>query len=258
MTVTHSPRILAVILARGGSKGVPRKNIRPINGHPLIAYTIAEARRCPMINRLIVSSDDDEIRTVAVMYGAEAPFARPAALANDTATSVDGDRHALEWAERDEGRAYDIVIGLPCTNPLRDAGDITAALEKMIATGADSVIGVSRLDDHHPIRIKKIEDDRIRDFCLPEIPETRRQDLKPDAYIRNGSIYAAKRDLILRGIRYGTAESRPHIMPLERSVNVDSELDLMLIELLLQRSPRDYVAAVRTREEATAMVAATK
>ncbi len=248
------PRVLAVTLARGGSKGVPRKNVRLVNGHPLIAYTIVEALRCPLINRLIVSSEDAEIRRIAIEYGAEAPFKRPAELATDTARSVDCDQHAVEWAERDEGQRYDYVVGLPCTNPLRDSADIDAALRKLIETGADSVIGVSRLDDHHPIRIKKIVDDRIQDFCLPEIPETHRQTLKPDAYIRNGSIYAARRDMIVNGIRYGTVESRPYIMPPERSVNVDSELELLLVELLVQKFPRDYVRPMRTREEAQAIL----
>lgn len=207
-----------------------------------------------MIDRLIVSSDDPAIRRIAIEYGAEAPFARAGELAVDTARSVDCDKHALKWAERDEGRSYDYMVDLPCTNPLRTAEDIDAALRKLIETGADSVIGVSRLDDHHPIRIKKIVDDRIQDFCLPEIPETRRQDLKPDAYIRNGSIYAVRCDMIRRGSRYGTVESRPHIMPPERSVNIDSEIDLLLAELLLQKESRDYVRPLRKREEAQAIL----
>lgn len=241
------PRILGVILARGGSKAVPRKNIRLLNGIPLIAYTIAEARRSTLLDRTIVSSDDAEIRTIAAEYGGEAPFVRPAELSTDTARAVDCDRHALQWAEADEGNPYDYVVELMCTNPMKTADDIDAVLTKIVETGADSVIGVTRLDDHHPIRIKKIVDDRIVDFCLPEVPETHRQMLKPDAYIRNGAIYAARRDLILQGIRYGTANSRPYIMPAERSVNVDSEVDLLLAELLLQKYPRPYVTAKVTR-----------
>lgn len=241
------PRILGVILARGGSKAVPRKNIRLLNGIPLIAYTIAEARRSTLLDRTIVSSDDDEIRQIATEFGGEAPFVRPAELSTDTARAVDCDRHALQWAEADEGRTYDYVVELMCTNPMKTAEDIDAVLTKIIETGADSVIGMTRLDDHHPIRIKKIVDDRIVDFCLPEVPETHRQMLKPDAYIRNGAIYAARRDLILQGIRYGTANSRPYIMPAERSVNVDSEVDMLLAELLLQKYPRPYIAAKVTR-----------
>lgn len=240
-----APRILGVTLARGGSKGVPRKNIRPILGVPLIAYTIVEAKRAKHISRYIVSTDDEEIRDVARLYGAEVPFLRPAHLATDKATSRDALQHAVAWAEEQEGEPYEYVIDLPCTNPMRTSEDIDAALEKLMATGADSVIGVTQLEDHHPLRIKKIVDDRIVDFCLPEPIEAMRQDLKPDAYIRNGSIYSVRRDvLMLQNARYGTADSRPYIFPPERTVNVDTETDILLAELLFQRSPRDYVVPV--------------
>ena len=244
----NRPRILAVTLARGGSKGVPGKNIKPLAGKPLIAYTIAEALRSRLVTRYLVSSDDDEIRDVAVRYGAEAPFKRPESLSTDSATSMHALQHAVEWVEKEEGKKYDYVIELMCTNPFKTAEDIDAALEKLIATGADSVIGVSRLLDHHPARIKKIVDDRLVDFCVPEIPNSRRQDLRPDAFIRNASIYAMRRDsLMVDNARYGTADSRPHIMPEERSVNVDSKLDFLMAEALLQESPRPYVKPAEKR-----------
>lgn len=233
---------------------MPRKNVRLVDGAPLLAYTVVEALRSELIGRVIVSSDDDEIRRTAIEYGAEAPFARPAELSTDTAKPVEGNRHALEWAERDEGRQYDYVVELLCTNPMKTSQDIDAALQKIIDTGADSVIGVMHLDDHHPIRIKKIVDDRIEDFVLPEIPESRRQDLKPDAYIRNGAIYASPREMTMKGIRYGTYNSRPYIMPAEKSVNVDSEVDLFLAELLMRKYPRDYIRPVRSREDAQAIL----
>lgn len=244
------PRILAVILARGGSKSVKKKNICFINGIPLIAYTIAEALRSQWITRIIVSSDDQEIRQAAVEYGAQAPFIRPAELATDTATALSADQHALAWAEKEEGQNYDYVVELMCTNPMKTSVDIDSALEKLVTTGADSVIGVTKLEDHHPIRIKKIKDDRIVDFCLPEIPETHRQQLKPDAYIRNGAIYSVKRDLLKNGSRYGTAHSRPHIMPADRSVNIDTEMEVLVAEFLLKKYPRDYIKPVRSKEEA--------
>jgi len=208
---------------------------------PLLAYTIAEAKRSKYITRYIVSTDDEEIRQVAIRYGAEAPFLRPAHLARDEATSAAAMQHAVAWAEEDEGQKYDYVVELMCTNPMKTAEDIDAAIEKLIATGADSVIGVCKLEDHHPARIKKIVDDRIVDFCVPET-SSRRQDLKPDAYIRNGSIYAMRRDvLMIQGKRYGTENSRPYIMSAERSVNVDTPIDFMLAELLLKRNPRPHV-----------------
>ena len=252
------PRILGITLARGGSKSVKKKNIMPICGHPLIAYTVAEAKRSKLLTRYVVSSDDDEIRRVAIEYGAEAPFRRPAELATDTASALSADQHAVEWAERDEGLPYDYVVELMATNPMKTAEDIDAALTKLIETGADSVIGVTKLDDHHPIRIKKIVDDRIVNFCLPEIPETHRQQLKPDAYIRNGAIYAVKRDELMAGRRYGQEDSRPHIMDADRSVNVDGPIDVLIAQQLLEAESRDYIKPVRSAEEAAKILEGTE
>lgn len=235
-------KILGLTLARGGSKSVPRKNIRSINGIPLIAYTIGEALHSRFLTRFIVSTDDAEIQEVAIRYGAEAPFLRPAEFSTDIASSVSAMQHAVAWAEKQEGIRYDYVIEMMCTNPMKTVEDIDACIEKLVSTGADSVIAVHRLEDHHPIRIKKIVDDRIVDFCLPETPETRRQDLQPHAYIRSGSIYALRRDhLMVEGRRYGSVESRPYILPEERAVNVDTELDFLIAEHLLTKAPRTYI-----------------
>ncbi|MBF0126891.1 MAG: acylneuraminate cytidylyltransferase family protein [Magnetococcales bacterium] len=245
MTPPLPPRILGLTLARGGSKSVPGKNIHPLHGVPLIAYTIYEALASRHISRYLVSTDDPAIQEVAIRCGAEAPFLRPAELASDTASSVSAMQHAVAWAEADEGQRYDYVIELMCTNPMKTTADIDGALEKLIATGADSVIGVHQLEDHHPIRIKKIVEDRIVDFCLPETPETRRQDLKPDAYIRCGAIYALKRDhLMVENRRYGSIDSRPWIMTPEQGVNVDSMTDLAIAEVLLARHPRPYMKKI--------------
>lgn len=245
MTKKDKPRILGVTLARGGSKSVPRKNIALLNNIPLIAYTITEAKRSKFLTRYIVSTDDIEIQKVAIQYGAEAPFLRPTELASDNSSSVDAIQHAVAWVEDEEGSTYDYVVELMCTNPMKTSNDIDTAIEKLIETGADSVIGVHKLEDHHPIRIKKIIDDRIEDFCLPETLETRRQDLKPEAYIRNGSIYALRRDhLMVEGKRYGSNNSRPLIMSPEKGVNVDSYIDFKLAEILIKENPRSYITLV--------------
>jgi len=235
-------RILALTLARGGSKSVPRKNIRKIMGVPLIAYTIAEALRSKLINRYIVSTDDEKIRQVAIKYGADAPFLRPYKYATDVASSAEAMQHAVAWVEKDEGVKYDYVIELMCTNPMKTVEDIDACILKISETGADSVIAVHKVEDLHPRRVKKIVNDKIVDFCLPEIPEMRRQDLKPDAYIRSGSIYALQRDyLMVDGRRFGSENSRPYILPTERAVNVDTEIDFLIAEQLIKRSPRSYI-----------------
>lgn len=243
-------KILAVILARGGSKSIKKKNLACLNNHPLIAYTIVEALKSKYIDRVLVSSDDDEIRAVSVQYGAEAPFSRPEELSGDAAKPVECDLHATLWAENDKKIHYDFVVELLCTNPFKTFLDIDKALEMQMNTKADSVIAVCRLEDHHPIRIKKIVNGRIQDFCFKEVPESRRQDLKPDAYIRNGSIYSMRRDMLAKHIRYGTQDSLAYIMPRERTVNIDEPMDLTIAQILMEKNPRTYLKPIMTLDEA--------
>ncbi|HMU85495.1 MAG TPA: acylneuraminate cytidylyltransferase family protein [Leptospiraceae bacterium] len=235
--MTTKPRILGITLARGGSKSVPHKNIRPILGVPLIAYTIRAALASQYLTRYIISTDDPEIRDTAIRYGADAPFLRPAEFSTDTASSVSALQHAVSWVEKEENSKYDYIIEMMCTNPLKTTGDIDSCIQKLVETGADSVIAVHKLDDHHPIRIKKIVDDLIVDFCLPEVPEMRRQDLKPDAYIRSGSIYAlSRKHLMEENRRFGSKHSRPYILPPERAINVDTEIDFLIAEKILEKA----------------------
>lgn len=154
MPALQPPRVLAITPARGGSRGVPHKNIHPLLGQPLIAYTIAEARKSRFITRYLVSTDDPQIQRIARLHGAEAPFLRPAELATDEAPVLDVLQHAMVWAEADEGQRYDYVIELKCTNPLKTVDDIDGALAKLIETGADAVIGMVQVLDAHPARVK--------------------------------------------------------------------------------------------------------
>tara|TARA_Y100000590_G_scaffold211779_2_gene239984 strand:- start:6216 stop:6938 length:723 start_codon:yes stop_codon:yes gene_type:complete len=231
----NNHKILAITLARGGSKGVPKKNIAELVDQPLIYYTINQAKLSKYISRYIVSTDDEEIAKVAKKLDAEVPFLRPKGLASDNATSLDALQHSVKWCEDDENIKYDYVIELMCTNPMKTVEDIDGAIEKLIETKADSVIGVSKLDDNHPARAKKIVNDRIVDFCVPEL-SSRRQDLKPEAFIRNGSIYAIKRDvLMVDKIRFGSNNSRPYLMSEEKSVNIDNKIDLIVAEALMKK-----------------------
>ena len=230
-----SPKVLGITLARGGSKSIPKKNIKTILGKPLIAYTIIEALKSKLISNYIVSTDDEEIKDISLKCGADVPFMRPPELATDLATSSDAIKHAVRYMEEKDSIRYDYIIELMCTNPLKTANDIDECLLKLIKTDADSVIAMHKIEDNHPIRVKKIVNDKIVDFCLPEIPETRRQDLKPDAYIRSGSIYALKREQIMKyNKRYGTIDSRPYILPNERAVNIDNKIDFLMAESLLK------------------------
>ena len=218
--------ILAVTLARGGSKGIKNKNIIQIKNKPLIYYTIKEAKKSELISDYIVSTDSRKIKSICEKYKVNVPFLRPKYLSSDKASSVSALKHATLFMEKKNNIKYDFIIELMCTNPLKDVSDIDGIIKKIIKTKADSVIAVNRLYDHHPQRIKKIVKDKINDF-IPEKNEARRQDLKPFAYIRSGAIYCMKRDYLIRqGRRYGGNNSRPYIIDDKKALNIDTTNEL--------------------------------
>ncbi len=227
-------KILAITLARGGSKAIKNKNIINLNKKPLISYTINEAKKSRYIDEYIISTDSIKIKKIALKFGAKVPFMRPKKYSTDKATSVDALVHAVKWVELNNKTKYDYIIELMCTNPLKKVEDIDKIIRKIVNTNADSVIAIHKLEDHHPIRIKKIVNDKIVDFILKEIPETRRQDLKPVAFIRSGSIYALKRKhLMIEKLRYGSNNSRPYILPENRAINIDTIADLYAAEKII-------------------------
>ncbi len=227
--------ILGITLARGGSKGVKQKNIKDLCGKPLIQYTIDEVLKSKYIKEYIVSTDDQDIAQISQSLGAEVPFMRPNKFSTDDASSVSALQHAVSFMEEKENKTYDLIVEVMCTNPLKIIDDIDGCIKKIIDTEADSVIAVHELEDHHPARIKMIIEDKICDF-LPEPNEARRQDLKPKAYIRSGSIYCMKRDYLMnQNLRYGGNNSRPYILPNDRAVNVDTYIDFMVCELLISQ-----------------------
>jgi len=233
-------KILGVILARGGSKGIPLKNIKELNGHPLIAYSLYAGLKCPSITHFVVSTDSAKIAKIAKQYGADVPFIRPKSLARDAVYSRDALHHAVLAAEKYYGMMFDYVIELPATAPLRNSGDVQFALNKLIRTKADSVISVTRVYDRHPVRIKRIKGNQLFDFTkeFPEGESSRRQDLDA-AYVRNGAIYAMKRSTIINQYSRVGKISRPYIMPAERSINIDEPVDLLLAETLIKKGRCD-------------------
>lgn len=222
-------RVLGVIPARGGSKGLPGKNIRPLLGKPLIAWTIEAAAASERLGRTLVSTDSEDIAEVARQHGGEAPFLRPAELATDSAESLPVIQHALRFCEDAEGRPYDAVVMLQPTTPFRKASDIDGALALLETTGADSVISVVDVQGHHPARMKYLEGDRLIDppFC-EERENQPRQELRP-MYLRNGAIYATRRDVLMGGSFKGR-DCRAWIMSDEQSVNIDNFHDFLLAE----------------------------
>ena len=234
------PRILGITLARGGSKRVPSKNIRELAGIPLIGHTIREARKSHVVTDYIISTDDQKIRDVAREFGASVPFLRPKSLSGDSATSVSALQHAVRWMEEANGLEYDVVVEIMATNPLKTVVDIDGCVELLLDSKADSAIAVHEVGDAHPARVKMVENGLIRDFCVPEPIEARRQDLLPKAFIRSGSVYALTREeLMVHGRRYGSENSRAYFLPASRAINIDSEWDFILAEAILAKVRAD-------------------
>ena len=161
----NGKKVLAITLARGGSKRVPKKNIADINGKPLIQYTFDEVKKSKYIDRYVVSTDDIDIMGVCIENNVQS-IIRPKSLAEDTTTSADALLHCVE----EQGK-YDYVVEIMCTNPLKVVEDIDSVIEKIDETNADSVVSVVRIWDHHPSRVKYIENGKLIDF-YPEIPES--------------------------------------------------------------------------------------
>ena len=229
--------VLGITLARGGSKGIPKKNIKSINGIPLIAYTIESALNSGIFTDYIVSTDSPEIAETSKRYGAKVPFIRPDELSGDTVLSRDCVKHAVLKCEKLYNIKYDYVIELPCVAPLRNSSHIREAFNQLTSTGADSVTSVVQMQDKHPVRMKRIVDGKLQDFCseYPEGEASRRQDLEL-CYIRNGAIYSMTRDCIVKDFSRHGDNCLAYIMDEDVSVNIDTLMDFKLAEILLKEN----------------------
>lgn len=225
--------ILGVTLARGGSKGIPGKHMRQLAGRSVLAWTVDAASASELLTHYIVSSDDPAILAEARKHGA-ATLERPAALAEDTTPTMPALQHAVKHFERTTRLVCDYVIEIRATSPFKTTADIDRVIRALIDSGADSAIGIVRLHDGHPRRVKWLDDKgHIRDF-LPEPASGRRQDCKPDAYLRNGTVYALTRKAVMvDGKLFGHQRSVGVEFPPERSVNLDTEMDWKLCQLLV-------------------------
>lgn len=229
----NAPRILAIITARGGSKRVPGKNIRPIAGKPLLAWTVETALQCKKnLHALVLSTDDEAIAAVGRQYGADVPFLRPENLATDASKSLPVLQHATEFVEARDGVKIDWVLTLQPTSPLREPQDIAAGIALTHHDDCDSIVAVSEMSPH-PVYAKKLDADGfVHPFLLEEPEGLRRQDVGPPAYHRNGAIYLTRRDVLMQGSLYGK-RTRGFVMPPERSVDIDTEFDFRFAEFLL-------------------------
>lgn len=225
--------ILAVITARGGSKGIPGKNIKPLGGKPLLAYSIDAAKKSKLITHTIVSTDAPEIAKVAKKFGGEVPFLRPKELAEDKMPHLPVMRHAIEFMEKKLGVTFDFVVILHPTSPFRTTYDIDETLRKLIESRADSAVSLVDVGNDHPVKAKKLVGDRVLPYCIPEPEGTRRQDFPP-AYRRSGAVYAMRRDLLMKDDRLYGDNIIGHVVPAERSVDIDTPFEWFRAEWMLK------------------------
>jgi N-acylneuraminate cytidylyltransferase len=212
-------RVLALIPARGGSKGLPRKNILVAGGLPLIGWTIKAARESHVIERLILSSDDDEIIDLAHRFDCEVPFRRPTELASDASSTMDVIEHAL-----DHFPSHEYLVLLQPTSPLRTGEDIDAAFALMLERDAPSCVSVSQAEESPYLMYRVRNDESIESMLPPLSGSTRRQDLPP-VYLLNGSIYIARTDWLRRTRSFLSETTVAYRMPVERSIDIDTADD---------------------------------
>lgn len=225
------PKILCLINARGGSKGVPGKNIKPLGGKPLIAYSVEVGKQSQLISRVVVSTDAQNIADAARAAGADVPFLRPAELATDTAVQIDVIKHAVETVEATDGR-YDFICILQPTCPFRSVGDLDGSLQLLLDSGADSVITVTEVGGRHPKTLYKIDEDKgISPYLDSPSGGVLRQNFEA-LYWRTGSVYAMKRDVVMAGSLYGSSQ-KGYIQEESRAFNIDSPFDWELCEAWL-------------------------
>ncbi len=223
--------MIALIPARGGSKGLAKKNIKPLAGIPLIAHTIQAAINCPEISRVIVTTDSPAIAEVAKNYNAEIPFLRPAELASDTSRAIDTYLHAVAYLEEVENTSIEEICVLLPTAPLRKSNHISEAIRLFKEKEADSVISF-RPEDHPYSWHKLVEDDgALVDIFEPNIENRQANRL---SYYPNGAIYIFKLDLLKTG-HYYSPKSYAYVMDKLNSVDIDDELDFAWAEFLMRR-----------------------
>lgn len=226
--------VLAITLARGGSKGVLGKHVRMLGGKPLLAWTIEQVNRTAYARNYVVSSDDKAILNIARRMKVHT-IVRPKELAQDNTPTMPALQHAVQVMEDMYDKKFDIIAEIRATSPFKTSEDIDGAIALLIQSGADSVIGVTPLEDHHPARIKWLDERGfIHDF-VPEPQSGRRQDLQPKAYVRNGTFYVLWREWVMGPTPrlFGHEHSLGLVMPPERSINIDTEMDWMLCEAMI-------------------------
>ena len=224
--------MLCTICARGGSKGVKNKNIRPLAGKPLIAHTIEQARTSGLFALIAVSSDSAAILDAARRHGADLLVTRPTEMANDTAPKMPAIRHCVDAAKRHAGKEFDVLVDLDATSPLRLPEDIVGAVRLLESTGASNVITAAPARRSPYYNLVEVGSDNVVRVCKPLATDIIRRQDSPKCYDMNASIYVWRADTVYTDSAVFQSSTRLYVMPDDRSIDIDSELDFRIVEML--------------------------
>lgn len=223
-------KILAIIPARGGSKGVPRKNIKMLAGKPLIAWTIEEAKKSKFIDMCIVSTEDQEIKSVAEKWGGNVPFMRPAELAQDETPGIEPVLHAIKMLPE-----YDFVVLLQATSPLRTVEDIDGAIAYCLDNDCESCVSVTEAE-HSPYWMYRLDEQScLRPILKVEKEESYQRQKLPKVYQLNGAVYVTSVDFVEKQYRFIGDDTMGYVMPQTRSYDIDTMLDFEMVEVLMKK-----------------------
>ena len=225
---------LAIIPARGGSKGLPGKNIKALCEKPLIAWSIEAGLKSKHLDEVMVTTDYQNIADVSKQYGASVPFLRPDELASDTATSFDAIKHTIEYYKNELNKEFDYIVLLEPTSPLREASDIDKAIEVLLDSDADSIVGICRTEDQNPaFLVLKNEKSLISGYENKEMKVLRRQDIK-DVYFFEGTIYISKTNVLLDKKTFYHENTIGYEVPKYKSLEIDDMDDFVMVEAIME------------------------
>ncbi|OGV36461.1 MAG: hypothetical protein A2020_01870 [Lentisphaerae bacterium GWF2_45_14] len=228
-------KVLSVITARGGSKGIPGKNIVDLGGKPLIAWTIEASVNSFLVDRTIVSTDDEKIAEISRSFGAEVPFMRPEELSRDNSPHIPVIQHAVRWMEENQREFYDYILLLQPTVPFRSSADIDEAIKIVEEKRPDALLSACE-PENHPSLVKKLNQSGFMEYFIPRDEKVYmcRQTL-PDAFSDNGAIFLTRCDVLMeRGLLHPAGSTMIYLMPKERSLDIDTPWDLYIARLIVE------------------------
>ena len=233
----YNNKILGLILARSGSKGIKQKNISKLCGKPLMAWTINSALKSKRLTDVILGTDSAIITKIGKKFGADVPFIRPLKFSKDKSPSIDAIEHAIKWL-RKKGKNYEFVVLLEPTSPLRDHNDIDLAINKVIKLKAQSLVSVSKAVALHPAYLyKKTKTEKIKPFKTYKKKYIRRQDIEP-VYFMEGTIYISKVSTLLKKKTFCHKNTLMYEVPKWKSFEIDDSLDLILVRAIIQNKQK--------------------